>query len=87
MVTGSDNSEAPDFDSHEARAAMRRRHVELGLRLQAVANYALAELERKVAAGQPLNMNREQAETLRDAGEKIEREALGDGPGDLKKPN
>jgi proline dehydrogenase len=57
---------------------MRRRHLELGLRMQAVASAALQELEEKIAAGRPLNLSREDAETLRDVGAKLEREALGE---------
>jgi hypothetical protein len=79
-----------DVDSPEQRMQMRKRHAAIGLRMQAVALRALEELEQKVAAGKPLNMTAEDAEKLRDAGAKLEREALGGDPSDLdslKKPN
>lgn len=76
-----------EFDSPEQRRAMRRRHAELGVRMQRIAVAALEELERKMASGEPLNLTRAQAETLRSAGEKIEREALGGDPDSLKKAN
>jgi hypothetical protein len=63
---------------------MRRRHLKIALRMQAVALYALEELERKVAAGKPLNLGAEDAKTLLDAGGKLE--ALG-GDDSPKKPN
>lgn len=66
-----------NFDSPAAVMAMRRRHLELGLRMQAVALRALHELERKAEAGQPLNLSAEDAKTLFDAGAKLERTALG----------
>ena len=84
-----------DVDSSEQRLAMRKRHVELGRRMQRVATVALAELEAKIAAGQPLGLNREDASALLDAGAKIERAALGEteydgdtsSPDSLKKLN
>ena len=76
-----------EFDSPAAIRESRRRRAALGVRMQMVAARALEELEAKIAAGQPLNMTREQAETLRNAGEEIEREALGGDPTDLKRPN
>jgi len=82
------------FDSAEARREMRRRHLELGLRLQRVALCALAELEAKIADRQPLNLTREQAHTLMVAGREMERQAMGgepeagdDAPIPPKKPN
>jgi chromosome condensin MukBEF ATPase and DNA-binding subunit MukB len=74
-----------DVDSAEQRLAMRRRQAQLGIRMQRVAIAALEELERKVAAGQPLGVIREQAEKMLAAGQKIERAATaGDPP---KTPN
>jgi hypothetical protein len=67
-----------DVDSPEQRTAMRRRHVELGRRMQAVAVAALEELEAKIAAGQPLGLSREDAGALLDVGRRLEREALGE---------
>lgn len=85
-----------NFDSPAAVIAMRRRHLELGLRMQAVALRALEELERKAEAGQPLNLSAEDAKALHDLGSKLERAALGEkereddpsiAPDSLKKPN
>jgi hypothetical protein len=66
-----------DVDSPEQRMAMRRRHVLIGRRMQAVALRALEELEAKVAAGQPLRLSARDAKSLFDAGAKLERAALG----------
>jgi hypothetical protein len=91
-----DDDKPDKFDSPEAIVQMRKRHLSIGLRMQAVAVHALEELEQKVAAGKPLNLSAEDAKTLLDAGAKLEREALGekerDGddasvPDSLKKPN
>jgi hypothetical protein len=57
---------------------MRKRHLRIGIRFQAVAVYALEELEAKMASGQPLNLSAEDAKILLDAGAKIERAALGE---------
>jgi hypothetical protein len=86
-----------DFDSPAAIAEMRRRHISIGRRMQAVALRALEELEAKVAARRPLKLSAEDAKSLFDAGAKLERAALGkkdqdsDGasipPDSLKKPN
>jgi hypothetical protein len=66
---------------------MRLRQVHIGRRMQMVAAAALAEWEKKIAAGQPLNISREDAETLRDVGEEMERRGMRD-PGDAPgKPN
>lgn len=67
-----------DVDSPEARIAMRRRHLELGLRMQAVGVHALEELEQKIAAGKPLDMSSEDAKKLFDSGATMERLALGE---------
>jgi hypothetical protein len=56
---------------------MRRRHLSVGLRFQAVAVYALEELEKKMASGEPLGLTAEDAKTLLDAGSALERGALG----------
>jgi hypothetical protein len=66
----------PGFDDAEAILAMRRRHLEIGMRMQAVAVAALKELEQKVASGQPLNLSTEDAKKLLDAGTALERAAL-----------
>jgi hypothetical protein len=86
-ITGLD-----DADSIEE---MRRRHLSIGLRMQAIAVRALEELEQKVAAGQPLGLSAEEAKALLDAGAELERSALGEkepADGDVpiakaKKPN
>jgi hypothetical protein len=82
-----DRDDIVAFDSPEAITAMRRRHLELGLRMQRVAIAALEELEQKVAAGKPLGLTGEDAEKLLDAGAKLEREAMGGDLDSLKKPN
>lgn len=69
---------------------MRRRHLEVALRMQAVALYALEELERKVAAGEPLGLSAMDAKTLLKAGQALEVRTKGheerDG-GDTPKPS
>ena len=66
------------FDSITERRAMRLRQAELGRRMQLIAAAALEEWEKKLSRGAPLNMSREDAEKLRDAGAKLEREAMDD---------
>jgi hypothetical protein len=56
---------------------MRRRHLDVALRMQKLACIALEEWERKAARGEPLNMTGEDAKALFDVGVKIERAALG----------
>ncbi|MFZ0418415.1 MAG: hypothetical protein WAM04_09925 [Candidatus Sulfotelmatobacter sp.] len=75
-----------DIGSPQAIAEMNRRHLSIALRMQAVAAAALEEWERKIVAGEPLNVSAEDAKALLDAGREMEREALG---GDLspKKPH
>jgi hypothetical protein len=88
-----DRDDIVAFDSPEAITAMRRRHLELGLRMQRVAIAALEELEQKVAASKPLGLTAEDAKTLFDAGAKLEHAALGEKDQDddasisPKKPN
>jgi hypothetical protein len=67
----------PDFDSPEARMAMRKRHLEIALRMQAVALYALEELERKVAARERVRPSATDAQTLLEAGRTLEFRATG----------
>lgn len=55
---------------------MRRRHVRLAMLAQEIALAALLEMKARLAAGQ-LNLTYEEAERLRGAGAKLEREALG----------
>jgi len=82
-----------DVDSPEQRRAMRLRHAQLGMRMQALAAAALQELEKKVADGKPLGLSREDAEKLRETGEEMERSALGGednatiSPNTPRKPN
>jgi hypothetical protein len=66
-----------DKFEHDDVEAMRRRHLSVGLRFQAIAVYALEELEKKMASGQPLGLTAEDAKTLLDAGAALERGALG----------
>jgi len=75
------------FDSIIARREMRHRHAELGRRALAIADVALRELEAKVARGEAVNMTREEALRLRDAGaEMVERAAQGEPDGDAPIP-
>jgi hypothetical protein len=74
------------FDSAIERREMRRRHASMGRRMQLVASYAVEELERKMAAGEPLNLSREEAEKLKAVGEELERKATRGEPGPTK-PN
>jgi hypothetical protein len=67
----------PRLDDVESIASMRRRHLRLALRMQALGVLGLEELEKKAKAGEPLNLTAEDAKTLLDAGAKLEREALG----------
>lgn len=64
---------------HEDESADERakRHLRIGLRMQAVACAALEELEKKVASGQ-LNLSAEDAKILFDAGTALERAAAGE---------
>jgi hypothetical protein len=68
----------PCLDDPESILAMRRRHAEIGMRMQAVALHALEELERKVVSGQPLGLSADDAKTLLDAGAALERAAMGE---------
>jgi hypothetical protein len=54
----------PGFDDHESIVAMRRRHAEIGRRLQEIAVRGLEELEAKVAAGEPTGLTAEEIEQL-----------------------
>jgi predicted transcriptional regulator len=63
--------------SPQAIAEMNRRHLSIAFRMQAVAVAALEEWERKIAAGEPLNVSAEDAKALLDAGREMERSALG----------
>jgi hypothetical protein len=93
-MTNSDKR-VPGLDDTDSVVAMRRRHLSIGLRMQALACIALEELEAKVAAGQPLGLSAEDAKALLDAGAELERAALGgkepdDGEAPIpkaKKPN
>ena len=76
-----------NFDGPEARRAMRRRHVELAIRMQAIASAALAEWECKIAAGEPLNVSAQDAKALLDAGRELERESCDGDDDSPKKPN
>ena len=71
-------AENEDKCEHDDVEAMRRRHLQIGLRFQRIAVYALQELEAKAASGQPLGLSAEDAKTLLDAGSALERAALGE---------
>ena len=80
-----------DVDSPEQRMARRKRHAEIGRRMQAVGLRALQELERRVASGE-IVLNTEDALELVRAGAEMRRLAQGknldDAPPDPpKKPN
>lgn len=60
------------------RRAMRRRQAEAGVLLQEVATEGLAELERRMARGQPLNLSVDQICRLAEVGSRIERKARGE---------
>jgi hypothetical protein len=68
------NDAKPVNDPSEI-AKMKERHLSMGLRMQALAARALQELEAKAASGQPLNLGEKDAQTLFDAGVKLERDA------------
>ena len=68
----------PGLDDPDSIEEMRRRHLSIGLRMQAIAVRALEELEAKVDAGQPLSLSAEDAKALLDTGAKLERRALGE---------
>jgi hypothetical protein len=46
----------PEFDSPEALREMRERQVKLGMLMQSIGAHALAELQKKIEQGQPLNL-------------------------------
>lgn len=88
-----DDKRTPGLDDVESIIAMRRRHLELGLRMQRLACVGLAEWEAKIASGQKLEMSAADAKALLDAGMELERAALGKKESDdapepkAKKPN
>lgn len=75
-MTNDDNI-IPGLSDAESIIAMRRRHLELGLRLQRLAIIALEEWEQKVKAGKPLDVSVEDARTLLATGKELERSGLG----------
>ena len=72
------------LDDHDSLTAMRKRQAAIGLRMQRIALIALAELEQKVARGEPLRMTAKDAQSMLDIGLRLEREGLGN---PKKKPN
>jgi hypothetical protein len=70
------------LDDPESIIAMRRRHVEIALRMQKLACIGLAEWEAKLASGQKLDMSAADAKALLDVGMELERAAI-----DGKKPD
>jgi hypothetical protein len=59
------------FNDHESIVAMRRRHAEIGMRMQSIALYGLEELERKVAAGEQLDMSADDVKKMLEAAAKF----------------
>ena len=64
------------LDDADSILEMRRRQLDIALRMQRIGLAALAELEAKAKAGEPLNLSAEGARTLVDAGTELERAAL-----------
>jgi hypothetical protein len=73
-----DNKRIPGVDDEESIQAMRKRHLLIGLQMQKLAAIALAELDAKAAAGQPLGLSATEAKNLMDVGTELERGALGE---------
>jgi hypothetical protein len=59
------------------RIEMRRRHLRMAMAMQGVGTYALAQLQKRIEQGLPLNMNADEAKSLMAAGVKLERDTLG----------
>jgi hypothetical protein len=60
------------------RTAMRRRHIRLGMAMQAVATHGLRELQIKIEQGLPLNLSVSEIVNLMECGAQLENDALGD---------
>ena len=59
------------------RLEMRRRHMRLGMQMQAIAAHALRELQAKVEQKLPLNLSPDEARALMQAGARLEADAIG----------
>lgn len=60
------------------RMAMRKRHLQLALAMQAIGAAGLRELQEKMRQKLPLNMTGDEARGMLDAGTKLERSVLGE---------
>src|ERR1035437_7181152 len=72
-----DDKQPFDLDSPQAIREMNERQCKLGMLMQSIGAHALAELQKKIEQGSPLNLTADQARDLVDAGRKMERAALG----------
>jgi hypothetical protein len=73
-----DDRRTPGLDDDDSIAGMRRRHIQIAMRMQALGALGLAELEAKAAAGKPLGLSADDARALLNAGMEMERAALGE---------
>ena len=60
-----------DLDSIRAARAMQKRHLQMAQRLEELAIRGMEEMQRKVAAGQPLNLTAEECKTLFNLSRKL----------------
>lgn len=60
-----------DLDSTEARRALQKRHIQMSRRLEELAIRGMEEMQRKVAAGQPLNLTAEECKALFNLSRKL----------------
>jgi hypothetical protein len=72
-----DDDKQFDLDSPAAIREMNERQCRMGMLMQSIGAHALAELQKKIEQGLPLNLTASQARDLVDAGRKMERAALG----------
>jgi hypothetical protein len=74
-----------ELNSPTAVLAMRRRHLQLALEMQALAARGLDELRQRMERGQPLRAD--ECKALADAGLELEKSALPEPEIMAKKPN
>lgn len=60
------------------RMAMRKRHIRLGMAMQAVATHGLREWQIKIEQGLPLNLSVAEIVKLMECGAQLENDAVGD---------
>jgi len=77
----------PQDELAHGRMEMRRRHMRLGMQMQALAARGLDELRLRMERGQPLNLSADECKTLADAGLELEKSALPEGEIVAKKPS